>query len=140
MERIDKGQGVNHFIEDYCVIDLETTSVVVGSAKIIEISAIRVRNNQITETFSSLVNPLCSIPKAATAVNHITNDMVKDAPVLDAVIDSFIEFVGDDTIIGYNNAAFDMNIIYDSLMELRDTPFTNNYIDVMFMARRCLTH
>ena len=139
MNREFKGTGVNHYIEDYCVLDLETTGVFVSSAKIIEISAFRVRQGFIVKHFCSLVNPHCPIPPEATAVNHITNDMVKDAPDLESIIDSFIAFVGDDVIVGYNNAGFDMNIIYDQMMSLRGIPFENNYIDVLHAARRCIS-
>ncbi len=138
MDREGKGHGIRNHIEDYCIVDLETTGIFVNSARIVEISAIRVRDNRIVEEYSTLVNPECHIPAEATAVNNITDEMIKDAPVLNDVIDAFIQFVGSDVIIGYNNAGFDMNIIYDSLMELRGKQFSNNYIDLLHLARRCL--
>ena len=112
MDRIYKGCRVNGHADDYCVVDLETTGIFVRSAKIIEISAVRVRSNQITDRYSRLVNPGCPIPPEASAVNHISDEMVKDCPCLEEVIDSFAEFVGDDVIMGYNNAGFDMNLLY----------------------------
>ena len=139
MERTAKGRNENCFIPDYCVVDLETTDRFPTTARIIEIAAIRIRNNEVLAEFSSLVNPLCHIPESATAVNNITDDMVKDAPALDDIIDDFIEFVGEDVIVGYNNASFDMNVIYDALVESRGKVFSNNYIDVFHAARRCLT-
>ena len=139
MIREFKGTTVNQYIEDYCVLDLETTGVFVSSARIIEISAFRVRQGFIVKHFCTLVNPGCPIPAEATAVNHISDDMVKDAPDLESIIDSFIAFVGDDVIVGYNNAGFDMNILYDQMMCLRGIPFENNYIDILHSARRCVS-
>ena len=140
MEREGKGHGIRNHIDDYCVVDLETTGIFVNSARIIEISAIKVRNNQIVDKFSTLINPNCHIPAAATAVNNITDEMVKNAPILNEVIDSFSDFIGDDVIVGYNNAGFDMNLIYDALLDLRGKQFTNNYIDLLHAVRRCLTN
>ena len=72
MDRIYKGRRINRHVGDYCIVDLETTGVFVRSAKIIEISAVRVRNNRITDRYSRLVNPGCPIPAQAQAVNHIS--------------------------------------------------------------------
>ena len=139
MERTGKGTSVNQYLKDYCVIDLETTGVFISSAKIIEISALRVRGEQVVDEFSTLINPQCHIPAAATAVNNITDEMVKDSPVLDTVIEDLLDFLGEDVVLGYNNAGFDMNLIYDRLMDLRSVPFKNDYIDLLHCVRRCLS-
>ncbi len=136
--RIYKGTSVNMHVNDYCVIDLETTGVFVNSADIIEISAIKIRSNKVVDEFSALVNPECHIPEEATAVNHITDDMVKDSPVLDDILDDFISFIGNDVIVGYNNAGFDMNLIYDCVYRLRNAYFTNDYLDMLHAVRRSL--
>ena len=138
MNREGKGSGIRKPVKDYCVLDLETTGVFISSADIIEISVIKVRDNQVVEEFSTLVNPHCHIPAAATAVNHITDDMVKDAPELKQVLEAFVDFVGDDVIVGYNNAGFDMNLIYDALMDCQGSVFKNDYLDILHMSRRCL--
>ena len=73
MERPDKGQSVNHYVKDYCVIDLETTGLYIGTAKIIEISALRIRDGVVDSEYSTLVNPKCHIPEDATNINNITD-------------------------------------------------------------------
>lgn len=140
MNRKGKGTAVGKYLYDYCVVDLETTSSFIRSAEIIEISALKVREGKVVGEYSQLVNPKCSIPIGATAVNNITDEMVKDSPTLDMVIDSFLEFVGDDVILGYNNAAFDMCIIYDKVLFLRNLKFKNDYIDVMHAVKRALNN
>lgn len=137
MNRENKGTNYGKHTSNYCVVDLETTDVF--NAEIIEIAAIKVRNNIIVDEFSTLVNPGCHIPSSATAVNHITDDMVANAPSIDDVIDAFIEFVNGDVIVGFNNASFDNTIIYDQLLTLRNKYFSNPYIDVHHAARRCLS-
>lgn len=137
-KRKEKGKSANRHIDNYCIVDLETTGVFVASSAIIEISAIKVRNNQVVDEFSTLVNPHFPIPEAATAVNHITDEMVKDAPSLNDVIDTFLSFVDADVIVGYNCAAFDMNLLYDSVQKLRGMPFRNDYIDLLHVSRRSI--
>lgn len=138
MERFGKGSAVRKHVDDYCVVDLETTGIYLRSARIIEIAAIKVRSNEVVDVFNTLVNPQCTIPADATAVNNISDEMVQGKPILDEVLDSFIGFIGDDAIVGYNNAGYDMNLLYDALMKLRGETFGNNYIDILFAARRCL--
>lgn len=138
VKREFKGKSANRHLDDYCIVDLETTSNYVSSAKIIEISALKIRNNQVVTEYTTLVNPHCHIPDDATAVNHITDDMVCDAPSLENVISAFLDFVGDDVVLGYNNAYFDMNILYDWVAKLRKTPFRNDYIDLYHVAKRSI--
>lgn len=137
--REGKGHSIDKYVADYCVVDLETTGVFLSDLEIVEISAIKVRDGNVVDEYSTLVNPECHIPETATAVNNITDEMVANAPVLSDVIDGFMSFVGTDVIVGYNNAGFDNNVIYDKLMATRGKPFTNNYIDVMHAARRSIS-
>ena len=117
-ERKNKGKSVNAYVSDYCVVDIETTDSI-PNGEIIEFGAIKVRNHKIIDTFSTLIKPPCYICKFITELTGITNDMVKDAPVLDDVIDKFLEFVGNDIIVGYNNSSFDMCVLYDYILKLR---------------------
>ena len=137
-DREHKGTSITKYVDDYSIVDLETTAVFVGSADIIEISALKVRDNKVIDKFSTLVNPHYHIPEEATAVNHITDKMVEGAPDISDVLGEFLNFVGTDVIVGYNNAAFDMNMIYDKSLEIIGFPFTNDYIDLLHSARRCL--
>lgn len=139
MEREHKGHSVDHHVSDYCVLDLETTSKYFLSAKIIEIGIIKVRNNQVIAEYDVLVDPKCPIPYGATMVNHITDEMVRGKPCIQDVIDEAMAFIGNDVVVGYNNAAADMNLMYDTCMSLRKQPFKNNYIDVMHAAKRVLS-
>ena len=136
MERRDKGHGVDQYTNNYCVVDLETTGIFIESARIIEIAAIKVRDGQVINEYHHLVNPQCHIPYGATAINGITDEMVAKSPKLNDIIDGFLAFIEDDAIVGYNNAGFDMIILYDAVMALRNKVFSNNYIDVLHAARR----
>lgn len=138
MTQRNKGKRLAKYIGDYVVFDLETTGINQEIDAIIEISAIKVRNHEITEEFSTLVNPGRKIPKAATAVNGITDDMVADAPDIRAAMEAFLSFIGDAVLVGHNIHTFDTNFAYDAAMNSLGRELNNDYIDTLYMARRCL--
>lgn len=84
-----KGDKLEKYVKDYVVFDLETTGVSPQSDKVIEISAVKVRDGKVVDEFSTLVNPMRSIPYGATKVNGITNEMVADKPVFEEVLKGF---------------------------------------------------
>lgn len=135
--RTRKGHSIDRYIENYSIVDLETTGIFSSENSIIEIAAIKIRNGDVVDEFCTLINPQHHIPESATAINNITDDMVNDAPTISDIIDAFISFIGDDVIVGYNIAGYDINILYDKLMVLRGKPFSNNYLDVMHAAYEC---
>ena len=97
----------------YVVFDLETTGLSRTTDKIIEIGAIKFDgSHREIERFNTLVNPERSIPAAASAVNHITDDMVADAPLIfeESVLPRLIEFIGDLPVVAHN-AEFDISFL-----------------------------
>lgn len=136
----NKGKRLNQYVSDYIVFDLETTGVSVQRDAIIEISAVKAVNGKITEKYSTLVNPHFPIPPQATAVNRITNQMVKNAPDIREALQKFLIFIGDGILVGHNIHTFDTNFIYDAEKTLFGKEFQNNYIDTLYLARHCLTH
>lgn len=134
----NKGKRLNKYVSDYVVFDLETTGINPNRDAIIEISAIKVIGNQVAEEFSTLVNPGRSIPKGATAVNGITDEMVADAPTVKEAIEHFLDFIGDSILVGHNIHTFDMNFAYDAALQELGREIKNDYIDTLYLARQCL--
>lgn len=133
----EKGATIYESLSDYVVIDLETTDVYVTTCSVIELSAIRVRNNEICETFSTLVNPEEKIPEEVTQLTGITDSMVKDAPTLSACLPAFLDFLGDDVLLGHNIVSFDVNILYDAAEGLFGKKIQNDCLDTLYYSRRC---
>lgn len=135
---IHKEVKLDKYIADYVIFDLETTGISCTNDRVIEISAIKVRGRKVVEEFSTLVNPQMKIPFRASQVNHIYDDMVKDAPVFEKVLADFDAFIGDMVLVGHNIHTFDMKFIKrDALMYWGKT-FANDYIDTLSLARQCL--
>ncbi len=124
-------------ISDYTVIDLETTDVNIYKCEIIEVSAVKVRNNEITDKFSSLVKPTGIISSLITSITGITNEMVDNAPDIQEMLPKYLEFIGDDIILGHNVACFDRNIIKLYCERLGLPPFMNDTLDTLTYARKC---
>lgn len=133
-----KGRNIDSYIENYVLFDLETTGISWRSDDVIEISALRVRNGQVTECFSSLVDPGRPIPWAASRVNNITDDMVAGEPTMEEILPQFLEFVGEDVLAGHNIARFDLNFLYrDAMVRFGLLP-GNDYVDTLLFARQSL--
>lgn len=132
-----KGKRLREFINDYTLIDIETTGGSLYYTEIIELAAIKVRNNKIIDSFDSLVNPMEKIPLDIVSLTGITDEMVADAPALEDILQSFLNFIGDDIVIGHNINSYDLNIIYDKAEKLLGIAFSNDFIDTLDLAR-CL--
>lgn len=114
--------------------DTETTGTRPDKDRIIEIAAFDATNNQ---TFEMLVNPGCLIPAEATAIHHITDDMVKDALPFSEVGRKFIEFCsGDVVLIAHNNDAFDQIFLKNEFERNKLTMPTWRFIDSLKWSRK----
>lgn len=134
-ERTYKGANLIDLIDDYVVVDLETTGFSPCWDMIIELGAVKVSSGEIAGTYQTLVNPESPIDNFVTEHTGITNDMLSTAPVLCDVLQPLIDFIGDAVIVAHN-ANFDINFLYDNCKDILDTPFKNNYIDTMRLSRK----
>ncbi len=126
------------YIPDYVVFDLETTGISCNYDEVVEISAIKVRNHQAVSEFTTLVNPGRAIPRDASGINGITDDMVKDAPVFKTALADFLSFIENDALVGHNIDAFDLKFIYRDCGRYFGKLPGNDSIDTLKLARVCL--
>lgn len=130
-----RGNKLETYVPDYVVFDLETTGISPKYDEVIEICGVKVRGGRVIDEFSSMVNPKCSIPYAASRVNNITNEMVADAPLFTDVLIEFLNFIGDDVLVGHNIHSFDMKFIYRDAERFYGQIPDNDYIDTLSIAR-----
>lgn len=98
----------------FIAFDLETTGTVPGVDQIVEIGAVRFAGGEVESVFSTLVDPLRSIPPGATAVNGITDDMVAGKPKIESLLASFAEFCEDLPMVAHN-APFDAQFLLSDI-------------------------
>ena len=137
IERTLKGKSTIDLLSDYIIFDIETTGLDSSYDEIIEIGAIKVKNNKIVSKFNSLVKPKNEIDEYITELTGITNEMVKDAPTIEEILPDFMNYIGNDILIGHN-VNFDINFIYDNLYRNKFDVLTNAFIDTMRISRKLL--
>ena len=93
--------------------DLETTGTSITRDRIVEISYIKVFPDGTTEEKCRRINPEMHIPEASTAIHHITDDDVKDAPAFRQIAVSLNEQLEDCDIAGYNSNKFDVPLLVE---------------------------
>ena len=75
--------------ENYVVLDIETTGFSAENDEIIELSALRVVDNEIVEEFSELVNPQRYVSSYITNLTGITPQMLENAEKMRSRVSSF---------------------------------------------------
>jgi DNA polymerase-3 subunit epsilon len=117
------------------VLDFETTGLSPQYGdRAIEIGAVRLENNRITDRFQSLMNPGIRINSFIESYTGITNDMVEAAPPCAAVMEEFAEFIGDHPLVAHN-ASFDGKFL-DAELEGIGTSRKSTMACSMLAARR----
>lgn len=76
----------------YTVVDIETTGNGIQGNRITEIALYNLDGDQITDSFSSLVNPGCEIPAFITGLTGITTAMVRRAPTFETLAPQIAAF------------------------------------------------
>ncbi|MBO4989606.1 MAG: 3'-5' exonuclease [Clostridia bacterium] len=137
MERKFKGRSLISFSSDYTVVDIETNMTSLRTCEIIEVSALKVRNEVIQGSFSSLIKPSEPIHWFITRLTGITDDMVENAPERSEVLQNFYDFIGKDILIGHN-VNFDVNFLYDNLWLHNGLILDNPFVDTLRLARKAL--
>ena len=97
----------------FVVVDLETTGGRAsgeGHDSITEIGAVKVRGGAVLGELATLVDPGRSIPPQIVALTGITTAMVCNAPTIDSVLPTFLEFARGAVLVAHN-AGFDIGFL-----------------------------
>ena len=119
----------------FCVLDLETTGVSPATCEITEVGAVKYVAGDLVGTFDTLVNPGAPIPPTITVVTGITQAMVIEAPRIEEVLPSLLEFIGTSVIVGHN-VRFDMSFLNAAAERLGYGKLPNPTSDTLGLARR----
>lgn len=126
----DNYKCVKRIIDDYCVLDTETTGL--GDYdEVIEIGILQVRNNEVVKKYSQLIQPRRRISAFITNLTGITNAMVAGMPSIMDVKDTVLNFFGDDVILGHN-VLFDIRFLNAGF----GIKLSNPYMDTRLFAKK----
>lgn len=137
MKTREKGNSIIALPEKFIAIDLETTGLDPEFDEIIEICAVKIENNEIKDTFVTLIKPSEKIDPFIEELTGITNDMLVSAPKIETVLDDLKDFLNDSILLGYN-VNFDINFLYDNFLYYKKIHFNNDFIDILRIARKLL--
>ena len=96
---------------DFYAIDLETTGLSEVKNEIIQIAIIKFHHFQPVEILSSYVKPRKGLKLEAAAINHITEDMVVDAPYIEQIMQSVDAFIGERAPIVAHHLQFEYKFL-----------------------------
>ena len=130
----------------FVAFDLETTGLVNTKDEIVEIGAVKftvaVEKGKVVpkliSEFNMLVNPNMMMPEEASKVNHITDDMLKDAPPVGECLKKFTAFCGQGSILIAHNAPFDVGFLRVAYSKNPQYVPGNPAIDSLVVARTIL--
>ena len=133
LKEIVTGDRGGTLADDFVVFDIETTGFSPVNNRIIEIGAVKVCGGQVTERFSTFVNPQVPIPFEIEKLTGIRDDMVTDAPLIAEVLPRFLEFCRGAILVAHN-AGFDMSFMLENARR-QELPMEHTYVDTVGIAR-----
>lgn len=101
----------------FAIIDIETTGHSYKNGKITEIALYHHNGQELTDSFSTLINPEMDIPYFITKLTGIDNDMVKDAPKFYEIAKTIVEMTEGRTFVAHN-VSFDYKFIKEEFNRL----------------------
>lgn len=123
-------------INNFVVLDLETTGLSVKEDQILEIGAVKVQNGEVTASYETFVNPGRKVPARITELTGIRDEMIADAPDVETAVRGFLNFCGELPLLGHN-ILFDYSFIKQAAVNAR-LDFEKEAWDTLKIARKAL--
>lgn len=115
-------------IKPYIIIDIETTGLNPLNDRIIEIGAIKIGEE--IEEFTTFVKQEVILSQKIKNLTGISENDINEGVEEEIAIDSFLEFIGGNILVGYN-INFDLKFINEALRHQGKSKLTNKTYDVM---------
>jgi len=119
----------------YAIIDVETTGGSPSVDRVIEI-AVFVFDGEITDSFSTLINPKRPIDPYVTKLTGISNEMVVNAPLFDDVHERILELTHENIFVAHN-VKFDFGMIRQEFKRL-GIDYNRKQLDTVNLARKAI--
>jgi len=119
----------------FVAFDLETTGTKPQEDMIVEVGAVLFEGSRPVKGYGALVDPGRPIPLDASAVNGITDEMVRGKPRIGDVLGEFAEFCGDLPLVAHN-APFDYKFLLSDVQTHRSSAPKGVVLDTLPLARK----
>ncbi|GEK28155.1 PolC-type DNA polymerase III [Furfurilactobacillus siliginis] len=138
---VDDGEpiGINDAHEElkgheYVVFDVETTGLSAIYDKVIELSAVKMRDGNVLEQFEEFIDPGFHLSETTTNLTSITDAMVAGSKTEEEVFKLFREWYGDAILVGHN-VTFDVGFMNTGYVRHGMPEISNPIIDTLTLAR-----
>ena len=122
-------------IYQYVVLDIETDGLDENQNSIIEIGAVKVRDEAL-DYFHSMLEYEGKLPKKIVELTGIDESMLQaEGKNLKDVLETFLEFVADSVIVGYN-IDFDLRFLNQKLEDVGLKELKNSSIDLCRLVKK----
>lgn len=98
-----------------CVFDLETTGLVIGKDRIVEIALVKVMPDGSEAQMHRYVDPQMEIPKEVSAIHGLTARKLAELGALpfSEIAGEIAAFIGDSDLAGFNSNKFDIPLLVE---------------------------
>ena len=118
----------------YVIFDVETTGLSAIYDKVIELSAVKMKDGEVLERFDEFIDPGFPLSEQTTNLTSITDDMVRGSKTEEEVFKMFKDFC-QGTIIAGHNVSFDMGFMNTGYRRHQMEEITEPVIDTLPLAR-----
>ena len=119
----------------FIAFDLETTGIISGVDRIVELGFVRFENGVPTDKFSCLVDPLIPIPEAASRINGISNKMVAGKHSIEYLLEPLSTYCKNDILVAHN-ANFDFQFLLSDYKKFNIPAPTGVVFDTLHLSRK----
>ena len=96
--------------ECFIAVDLETTGQFPIESEICEIGAVKWKNGEVIDSYSTLLKPSRPMSQEVIAIHNISNEMVAEAPLISEKLAEFDDFIKDGIVLAHH-APFDIGFL-----------------------------
>ncbi|WP_338232387.1 PolC-type DNA polymerase III [Companilactobacillus muriivasis] len=141
VDLVDEGNPIAYNLRDqklegseYVIFDTETTGLSAVYDSIIEIGATKMKDGEVIDRFDKFINPSHPLSEITTNLTSITTEMVENEPDENVIVGEFMDFIGDDILVGHN-VTFDMGFMNAALTRMGRDRLAMPIIDTLEMSR-----
>ena len=119
------------------ILDIETTGLEHKEGhRVIEIGCIELNKKEVGANYHQYINPSKTLTESNIKIHGLTNEFLSDKPSFDEIVDEFLIFIQDSSIIAHN-ASFDIGFLNFELEKLSKPKIAKNrVIDTIKIARQ----
>ena len=119
------------------ILDIETTGLEHKEGhRVIEIGCIELNSKEVGASYHQYINPSKTLTEDNIKIHGITNEYLIDKPLFDEIVDDFLTFIEDSSIIAHN-ASFDIGFLNFELEKLSKPKIAKErVIDTIKIARQ----